>query len=280
VITRMEVDSEQPGAPDLPLGGFMPNNSPIQIRNIEGLGPVKAEIAATPFATGRGELYQGINTPKRNIVLTLGLNPDWANQSMSSLRRLLYTYFTPEYWTTLRFISDEYPTMRIRGVVESFEPNIFSQDPEIQVSILCPKPDFIDIATTVLTGVVDGSDIPVDYLGTVSGGFELQIKSSSSLPSYSGDITLKNTVRGEEQIFKIEAVTVDTTMFLDLNTVRTSRYVYNVATSDESAVDILAKIGHNPIWPEFSPGPNVLSIVTDTPGLDWTLGYFNRFGGL
>jgi Phage tail protein len=282
VITRMEVVSDRPDAPDLPLGGFMPNNEAIQIRNIEGLGPVKADIASTPFATGRGELYQGVSVPKRNIVLTLGLNPNYASQSMASLRQLLYAYFMPENWARYRFISDELPTVFINGIVESFEPNIFSQDPEIQVSIICPKPDFIDVNTTLLSGTVDDgtTETTVNYLGTVPTGFELKIQPSATLASYSGDLTIKNVVRGEEQIFKIQSVNVDSSMYVDLNTVRASRYVYNVSPVDESAIDILAKIARNPVWPELNSGENVLSFAASTPGLDWHLGYFQRFGGL
>lgn len=276
----MEVVSDQPDAPDLPLGGFMPNNQPIQIRHIDGLGPVKSEIASTPFATGRGELYQGASTPKRNIVLTFGLSPNWADQTITFLRQLLYKYFMPEQWVTFRFFSDDLPTVYIKGIVESFDPNIFSQDPEIQISVLCPKPDFIDEATTLVTGTVDGTETIVTYTGNVPTGFDLKIESSSTLPSYTGDLTIKNTVREEDQIFKIQSVTVDSTKYVDLNTVKTSRHIYNVAVSDESAIDILAKIGINPVWPEFMPGENKLSIAATTPGLHWSLGYFKRFGGL
>jgi len=148
----MEVISAQPGVPDLPLGGFVPNNEAIQIRNIEGLGPVKADVATTGYATGRGEISTGSSIPKRNIVLTLGLNPNWVDQSMSSLRQLLYQYFMPESWVHLTFFfSDDFPSVYIDGIVESFDPNIFSQDPEIEISILRLKPDFSGVATIGLS---------------------------------------------------------------------------------------------------------------------------------
>ena len=76
MITRMEVLNWHTAAPELPLGGFMPNDDPVQILNIEGLGPVTAVISSSPFATGRGDMFQGASTSKRNIVLTLGLEPE------------------------------------------------------------------------------------------------------------------------------------------------------------------------------------------------------------
>ena len=88
MITQVEIASSLSGIPTLSLGTVMPNSDPVQIRSIDGLGPVKAETASTPFATGRGEMYQGINTGKRNIVLNLGLNPNWIDQTMGVLSHI------------------------------------------------------------------------------------------------------------------------------------------------------------------------------------------------
>jgi hypothetical protein len=280
MLTQMEVTSEQPGVAALPLGGFMPNNEAIQIRNIDGLGPVKADIQTTGYATGRGEMSTGASIPKRNIVLSLGLNPNWAEQSITSLRHLLYAYFMPESKVHLRFYLDELPSVYIDGVVESFEPNIFSQDPEVQISILCYKPDFIDVLATDLTGtIVSGTpEATIDYIGTISTGFTLQITTPTG--SYSGDITIRNTVRGVDHDFIMNGVDVNTFDFLELSSMRTERYLRTVSASDASFVTILGKIGSDSEWPELLPGTNVISILTDAVGLHWSMTYFNRFGGL
>jgi hypothetical protein len=277
----MEVDSQLPGAPVLPLGdGFMPNDDPIQIRNIEGIGPVKSEIASTPFATGRGDLFQGSSTGKRNIVLTLGLNPNWEVQTMMELRQLLYRYFMPENWGTFRFISDELPTVQIIGVVESVEPNIFSEDPEMQVSIICPKPDFIDVDTTLIRGLSSSVDTTsINYIGTVPTGFELRLALSTTVPSYSGEVIVSNVVGPFSQTFKALGVLVNPGVYFKMNTVRSSRHMFSVF-SDGSVANILEKMETDSVWPELNSGENIFSVVTAAPGLHWTLGYFNRFGGL
>lgn len=282
MITRLEIVSSQPDAPSLPLGGFMPNDDPVQIRNIDGLGPVKSDLALTPFATGKGELFQGAATGKRNIVLTLGLNPNWAEQTVSALRQLLYRYFMPELWSTLRFVSDEYPILSINGITESFEPNIFSQDPEIQISVICPRPDFIDLDTIVTEGVigVDSDEIMLNYDGTVNAGFVLLVESTPELSTYSGGMTVANTFAGETKTLSLSSLTVDDTMYLEVNTVKTTRHIYNVRYTDGEEFNILGKMAINSKWPEFGPGLNMLAISTDTPGLKWKLGYFNRYGGL
>ena len=282
MLQKVEVFSSNPSAPELPLGAFMASDDLIQIRSIDGLGPVKAEIASTPFATGDGELYQGSSVGKRNVVMTLGFNPDWVEQTASSLRQKLYAYFMPKAWTKLRFFSDELPTVDIEGIVESFEPNMFSQDPEIQVSVLCHKPDFVEIDATIFTGVVDDGTIELefDYAGTVNTGFELQIQAAPDNPSYSGEINVLNKNQEPPQIFSVEDVTVDITKYFKLNTVRSQKRVANIAVADGAITNLLAKMTTDSTWPILEPGVNVISVAADEPGQAWTLAYFNRFGGL
>jgi len=279
VITQVEIASSLSGIPALSLGTVMPNSDPVQIRSIDGLGPVKAETASTPFATGRGEMYQGINTGKRNIVLNLGLNPNWIDQTMASLRQLLYRYFMPEVWSTLTFSSDELPDVWIRGVTESFEPNLFSQDPEIQVSIICPKPDFIDGTSILVTGVTNGAPHTINYTGTVPVGFELRVNAAS----YSGGLTVGNDLPDPEdsQLWEISGLALDSSVYFDLNTVRSTRHAYIVPVADsEFVTNVLGKMNSDSDWPELMIGANNISVSAADPGLDWTLGYLNRFGGL
>jgi hypothetical protein len=285
LIKRIEISSIYSNAPDLPLSSlFVPNDDPVQIRNVEGLGPVKADISATPFATGRGELYQGSSTGKRNIVLTLGLNPNWVNQTMASLRQLLYRYFMVESWATLRFFTDDHPVTHITGIVESFEPNMFSQDPEMQISILCPKPDFVDVDTTLIRGLVDsGTEVSLNYDGTSPTGFELRILTTPGVTSANGDFTVINVAAGSFKEFHLIAAEVNNSMFIELNTVRSTRHVYNVMLPDQpikQEINILAKMGKTSDWPELLPGGNLFSVGSSAAGLRWILAYFNRYGGL
>jgi hypothetical protein len=142
MLTKVEVIGASAGMLTLLLGG--PNQSPIQIRDISGLEPVKAEITTVP-SNKDGDLFQNARLGKRNIVFKLGLDPNWVNQTMSTLRHMLYTHFPPKTWRTLKFYSDDMPTVEVGGYIESNEPNMFSQDPEIQISIICPKPKFVGL---------------------------------------------------------------------------------------------------------------------------------------
>lgn len=282
VITRVEVFSSSPDAPELPLGGFMPNDDAVQIKEITGLGPVKADIASTPFATGRGELYQGSSTGKRNIVFTLMLNPDWVDQSMASLRHMLYRYLMTGMWTKLRFYTQEIPPVDIEGYVESFEPNMFSQDPEVQVSILCHKPDFIDANATVINGVVDDGTLEqeFEYNGSIPTGFELRVDRTLDNPSYTGSLLVTLVSEGQAQVFETNPVTIDTIKYFKLSTVRNLKRVSNVAYADGDITNLLAAKTAESVWSEIKPGENILTIAAAEPGQAWTFAYFNRYGGL
>jgi len=283
VITKVELFTSQPDAPTLPLGGTMPFYDPVFIRNIDGLGPVKADIATTPYASGRGELYQGSTTPKRNIVLTLGLNPDWeGQQTMASLRQSLYRYLMPQNWTKLRFFSQELPTVDIEGYVESLDPNMFSQDPEMQCSIICPKPDFIEADATTYDSVVDDGTLQLvfDYMGTIDTGYELRIDQTVDLPAYTGSISIKHTAFGEDQLFTIDPVTVDGTRYFKMSSIRNNKRVQAVYKADNTFDNLLARLSTDSVWPVLRPGENVFSITASQTGLAWTMAYFNRYGGL
>ena len=282
MIQRMEVFSSRPDVPILPLGGFMPSSDPVHVLNVEGLGPVKAEITSTPFATGRGELFQGSTTGKRNIVMTLGLNPDWENQTMSTLRQLLYSYLMPEQWVKLKFFSDHLPTCAIEGYVESFEPNMFSQDPEVQVSIICPKPDFIEENATILNGTVDDGTIEVvyEYIGTVETGLELRIDSTPTNTTYTGSISVTAVAFEEPQLFVVESVIINTAKYFKLSSVRNAKRVQSVAVIDGALTNLLAEVTSESVWPVIKPGENVLKVAASENDQAWTMAYFNRFGGL
>lgn len=283
MITKMEVFSALPSAPELALGGTLASDDPIHIRDIQGLEPVNAVIATTPFATSDGELFQGSTVGKRNVVLTLGFNPDWeGDQTISSLRQRLYAYFMPKAWTKLRFFSDNLPVVDIEGYVESAKPNIFSQDPEIQCSIICPKPDFIDPDAVIINGEVDDgtAENVIDYIGTVPTGFEIRVQRSVDNPSYTGPLTITNVMPdGEEQIFNIDPVTIDTLKSFKLSTVKNAKRAGNVDVDDSEFHNLLANVTTG-IWPELRFGENLIKVAAAENEQLWTLAYFNRFGGL
>src|SRR5690349_11534227 len=134
LLTQIKAYSDLPDAPTLPLSvdGDAETDF-LQIRNVDGLDPVKASVGTSPYGSVDGESYAGSSVPSRNIVLTIGGNPDWATWTHASLRRRLYPYFMPKRISRLDFYSDDMDPVTISGVVEGFSFNQFSKDPEMQI---------------------------------------------------------------------------------------------------------------------------------------------------
>ena len=146
------------------------------VKEIEGLGPVKADIITTEYASMDGGAYQTARGNMRNIVLQLGFDPSYeSDDPFGELRRGLYPYLTPKMHVELRFLSSNFETVKILGYVESFEPSIFSAEPEVQISILCPDPYFSSIApVTVFPNIGESFNIE-NPIGAVATGFTLTV---------------------------------------------------------------------------------------------------------
>lgn len=263
----------------------------IQIKNIDGLGPVKADIASSSYGVIPGEAITGKSIGKRNIVLTLGLNPDWATQTIEELRKLLYQFFMPGTDIVLQFMSTHLDTCGISGVVESLEPNVFSKDPEIQISVLCGRPDFIAVDETTIQGVVVDNTVTfthVDYSGSAPTGLNLKVDSSEARGAYTGFITLllQSDISPQaliKQNFTVNDVTVDQTRHFELNTVPGEKYVRTLTDGNPTPENLLGHVQDPFTWPLLQPrnsGNNELLVEAALPGQAWEISYFTRFGAL
>lgn len=254
----------------------------VQIRGIEGLGPVKADLPSASYY-GDGEYITGKRVNKRNIVLTVGLNPDWTTQSISYLRNSLYKYFMPKRWIRLEFTSTHLPTVFIEGYVESLEPNMFTQDPEMQVSIICPRPDFIAVDPTQKTGTMHsafGTPLIWDYEGTVPTGFILMQTTPST--TFTGELQISNN-NEDGGLIGVTTQVQAARQFI-LSSVDGSKYM-----QEENAGVLLKNLlGYltTPMnWLRIGPGENQFEIkgIPSSGGLltqPWTLEYNARYGGL
>lgn len=119
---------------------FNPKTSGFDIRKIDGLGPVKADITTTKLVTSDGDYYNNARANGRNIVLTLGLNivPELGINSIEDCRQLLYKYCPLKKKLKFNIITDN-REIYTYGYVESNQPDIFSEDETVQISLICPN---------------------------------------------------------------------------------------------------------------------------------------------
>lgn len=162
-------------------------SSQYVIKNIDGLGPVKAAISSSDNASDRGTTFLSARDGQRNIVITMGFAPTYSTGStVETLRNALYDVFTPKMLVELTLTSDVLGTFDISGHVESHEPSIFSKEPEVIISILCDDPYFYKQAADIVYNfplLVPGAQtFSVDYAGKVPVGyvFEFDILTDTS----------------------------------------------------------------------------------------------------
>jgi hypothetical protein len=248
----------------------------IQIRNIDGLDPVKASVNTSPYGSVDGASYIGSSVQSRNIVLSLKPRPDWDIWTYENLRRLVYSYFMPKLITRLVFYSDDMIPVEIYGVVEGVSVNLFSKDPELQVSIVCPDPYFTALDPTVITGV-NGEVETFDYNGNVESGMIVRVTHVSGAPT-----TIGIQLGDPKVTYFGVAADVNSTKYFEMSSIPMRKYVQNVNIGTGVIDNLLSNVylQEGSLWPVLEPGENEFRVVTDAGVQDYELIFYERFGGL
>jgi Phage tail protein len=269
LLTELKAYSSWASAPTLLLNeAGRAETDLIQIRNIDGLDPVKASVGTSSLGDVDGSSYTGSSIPSRNIILTIGLNPNWDTWTYEGLRRLIYSYFMPKRPTRLVFYSDDLVPVEIAGITEGVTINQFSKDPELLVSVICPDPYFTALEPTVLTGS-SGEIVNVDYSGSIETGIRVKVT------SVSGPAPTVISLKG----FNVEA-TVSSVLYFEMGSLPMQKFVQNVGIGSGVITNLLSKVEDGFSWPVIQPGINEFSVLTDSGVQDWELTYYERFGGL
>lgn len=269
MITSVEVYTNQGTSISLPMGDV---SSGYSIQDIEGLDPVKATISSSTFAQKDGTQFQNARRESRNIVLTLGLEPDWATTTVRGLRMGLYAFLMPKSVVRLRFISDDMPTVDISGRVESFESTLFSAEPAVAISVMCFDPDFIELTELSVDGTTTtGADVVnVPYDGSTEAGFHLSLRAGGTIEDLG--LYVINS-RGESTFMDIQVPLVGGDI-LDLVTIPGQKSIFKNTTES-----VLYGISPEATWPLLTQGLNYIRVVASVDSLYDVL-YTPRHGGL
>ena len=120
-------------------GPTLDDKSGLLITEIEGLGPVKADINMTELATADGGIFNSARLTERNIVFhALYTYAD----TIEEARLMTYKFFPIKKYVTVRVETDNRIAEAV-GYVESNEPDIFSDESSCQISVICESPFFL-----------------------------------------------------------------------------------------------------------------------------------------
>lgn len=124
---------------------FNPDESGFIIKNIDGLGPVKANINFKELATNDGSIDNSARLSSRNIVMSLQFIE---SPTIEETRLKSYKYFPIKRNIKILIETDNRICETI-GRVEANVPTIFSNAEGCQISILCPNPYFYSAGENV-----------------------------------------------------------------------------------------------------------------------------------
>lgn len=275
MLEKVEVLTEQGVLLTLPLQDVSQGYS---VQGIDGLDPVKATIVSSAFAQMDGEQYQSARREKRNIILTLGYEPDFAVGTVQDLRKKLYTFFMPKQRVLLRFFQTGEPIVQIFGRVESLVSPKFAKEPQATISLLCFDPDFYNPAPVLLPGNTTSSTVETTHIypGTVETGILFKLLVDREVTEF----TIYH--RPPDDSLRQLDFTVATPLIagdiLSISTIPGNKF----AMLTRGGVDTSLLFGISPQsnWISLFHGTNKLRIYAEGVGIPYQIEYTTKYGGL
>lgn len=257
------------------------DSSGLRIADIEGLDPVKATIVSSGFANQDGEQEQSAKREARNVKMKVELVPDPEinpDQTVRSLRKEIYKFFMPKTRVNLRFLMEDGLEVDIMGRVETCAAALFTQEPAVDISVICHKPDFLELAPEVFPGSTTAGETPmiIDYEGDIETGIRLVLEVDRPLPSFS---VYHIPEGGGIQTLDFDNVPLEAG---DVLTIDTNPGPTKGATLVRSGVtsSVLRGVSPQSKWIELMPGLNELRVYAEGAEIPLAIQYTNRYGGL
>ena len=278
----------------------------IAITKIEGLGPVKADINSTEISSGDGARFNSARIGTRNIVFTFRL---LEAPTVEDSRQKTYKYFPVKTNVTLLFETDN-RLCQITGYVESNKPNIFSEEEDTQISIICPNPYFISMENGGMNSVVFfGSEPTFEFPFSnesltdpliIFGNIKLR---QEEIVLYDGDsqvgFTIKMHALGEVRQITIyntktrETMKIDTNILneitgsgivagdeITISTIKGDKHITLLRNGEE--INILNALGKDVDWFQLAKGDNRFAYICEygAENLEFSINYQTLYEGV
>lgn len=241
---------------ELNVNGAKPSDTYL-FKGADGLGPPESSVRNLK------QVRQGRSVPNRQVVIRIGLNPNFKLfQSASELRDNIYGLLTTgndDLPIPVQFLNGENIVAVAYGDASKVEPSLFTETPEVQVTIDCDSPYLRYPVEKILTPPLKTS-FSILNEGTAATGFSLSIAFTGTVNNFqltrgtqkmllsaanfiAGDTLLLNTIPGQKDISKIRAgvessllhtLSPDSTWFTlygGLNTFTTNSQAFNWNTN-------------------------------------------------
>lgn len=195
---------------DLPIVDALPSDRYI-LKNASGLGPPEVDVSVVNTLNA-GAFYQGRRPQPREVVIHVGLNPNYnSNQTVSQLREVLYGLLTPGTVDEVRIEIMEESTVLFYtlGHVKNLEIAPFTATPEVQITIACHQ-QYLE-ATSDLYIDPGPLDFPtIDNIGTAPAGFRMEVVFTSPTNVWSISDDIGRTMKFDYSFTTGDILTIDT----------------------------------------------------------------------
>ena len=279
---------------------------PFEIKEIEGLGPPTTTINTSDLATNDGGKFNSARVAQRNIVLYLIFH---GAPTIEDARLLTYKYFPIKKPLQIEIETDNRRCV-IEGYPETNEPNIFSENEDCQISIICPNPYWKSagddgVREVVFHGITPTFEFPfsnesvdepmlefgiverrkdntVYYDGDADQGFTITIESIG----VAKNLTIYN-VRTHEQMAISDSALASLTgsgiIFGDTIIITTERGHKSITLlRDGVSTNILNCIDKDSSWFMLSKGDNIFGFTAEEGAefLDFKINYSALYEGV
>lgn len=249
---------------DLPMVGATPTDSYI-VKDVEGLGPVDQELFIVN-TQHQGGFVQNIRPVTREVVFSLGLNPNWAaGQRVEQLREALYGTILPRLGSQLRLqlMNGNTVIAEAVGHVKRCEPAVFSKEPGVQLVVVCPQPYFsAPTVTTIFPSLSTNTSFVFTNPGTAPSPFVMVIDYKANANRFDmtqqGDATMNLTI--DRPFVSGDRLLIDTTY-------GARKADWSVPASQGDFGSMLRYVSPFSKWPQLQAGEN--RFIMDTSKFDW-----------
>lgn len=282
-----------------------PDPSGLIVQQIEGLGPGKADINIGDFTLQDGGVYNSARMSPRNITITL---KPLDIPSVEQNRIKIYKYFQLKKKTKI-LVDTDTRKVETEGYIESIEPDIFSDDETVVISIICPDPYLYEQggASTVFSGVAPLFEFPFENNSTTENLIEfgeIRLDTRATL-NYKGDMDtgVVVSIAATGECSNITIYNVDTLEYMKIDVDKIKKITgkafgdhdellistypnnkYVRLLRDGFLTNVITAINKNADWFKLSSGDNVFSFSTDDgegeKNLIVTFSYRNAYGGV
>lgn len=253
----------------------------LMLKDAQGLTPVDAEIHSYPLPGLRGSFFEGASLGARNVVLRVGYDIHGNNGgTVQDIRRRLYQLIRPGETVRVGLeFGDTAQNLFFTAYVESVEPVLFSEDPEIQISLLSMDAYMEGSVVRNFNGIFNDGGSANDLIfaneGDAPAGGIIQLTALESATS----VSIRDRFAGT-QFFTMNNLDISVNERIRINTIPGQRVVEHRSSTGGLISRPFTSISAASTWPMFAPGNNRWGLLTSNPRMSYEVEYRELFMGV